>query len=98
MDSSYLTTPIGASILESEPDDAPGCSYRDILDAQGRVGVEMMPGTAGNNLKYLFVFRSSTLKFNTSIEIFRILAHNDQINIFIAGTQPWIRFRGPKIG
>src|SRR5579884_44717 len=94
----HLATPVSTSIIESELDNAARCQNGDIFDTYSRVWIKPMTSTASNDLKQFFMFRGGTLKFYTCIEILCILTNNDQIYIFIAGTQPCIGFCRPKIG
>ena len=89
-----LFAAVGARILEGSLNDAARAGDGDRLD--GDRGV--LPNLAARHVDDLLRFRGMNIIFDARVQVFGVLAHDDEIDILILGADTGIVFAGPDTG
>ena len=92
---SHLAPSMAAGVIEGKVDDSRARRYRNWFNAEPRVGPDRPAGSSTDLFDHPFGFRFSLLELDAGVDVFGVLAHDDQIDVVVAGANAGIALAGP---
>src|SRR5437016_11802143 len=92
--SGHLSPSMAAGVIEGKVDDARARCHRNGFDAEPRVEPDRLAGGGADLLDHLLGFRFALLELDPGIDVLGVLAHDDQVDVVVAGANTWVALAG----
>src|SRR6202022_4126952 len=89
---------VGAGVIERKVDDSCAGGHGDWFDAEPGVGPDRLAGGGTDLLDHSLGFRLALLELDAGVDVLRVLAHDDEVDVVVAGAHAGIAFAGPDEG
>ena len=85
---------MAAGVIEGKVHDPRARCHRDGFDAEPRVGPDRLAGRGADLLDHLLGFWLALLELDPGIDVLGVLAHDDQVDVVVAGANTWVALAG----